>query len=83
MMMIKKGDIVYHKGLLERRGINNNCEFKVNKVENDKAEVEIVVPAEDPFDRVGMKWTKIPIENLIKVRDYNQSEVKEFDMEGF
>ena len=72
--MIKKGDIVYHEGLIKRKGINNACEFKINNVDDAKASLELVVPAEDPFDVVGMKWTNIPVKNLIKVKDYHNKE---------
>jgi len=76
-MMIKKGDIVYHKGLVKRRGINNACEFKVTKVDDTHASVELVVPADDPFDVVGDRWSKVPVKNLIKVKDYHGRDFNE------
>jgi len=71
IMMVKKGDIVYHKGLIKRKGIKNAAEFKIIKINKDNASVKLLKPAKEPFDIVGKKWDKIPVSNLIKIKHYH------------
>lgn len=78
MSDLKVGNVVYHRGLLERWPLDRNPEFKVESITDDgtHAGVKIFTDGAEPFSGRGKKWNSIPVEKLLKVDDFTEEDAK-------
>jgi hypothetical protein len=78
MAEIKTSNIVYHRVILERWPFNNNPQFRVKSMTEDKkySEITVFTDGAEPFAGRGKNWKSVPTKNLLNVDDLTEEDKK-------